>query len=149
MTASSHAIDNGRSAASKLTAAMQAEADRAGSAQARAAAGAAADPLEGLDLAPLHRCLHLHAAMGRQPHFADYYRDNRRQQLASDLTPPANFIEAYQPFLAQVRTECPFIHDLSAKCGDFQRSDMSCLRLLAEPAHPNDTYSSHLVPAYH
>lgn len=91
-------------AASKMMAALQAEAERAGSAQARAAAGAAADPLEGLDLAPLHRCLHLHVAMGRQPQFADYYRDNRRQQLASDLTPPANFIDAYQPFLAQVRT---------------------------------------------
>lgn len=82
---------------------MQAEAEKGDSVQARAAAGAAADPLEGLDLAPLHRCLLVHSALGRAAHFLDYYRDNRRQQLASDLTPPANFLQAYEPFVAQAR----------------------------------------------
>jgi hypothetical protein len=34
--------------------------------------------------------------------FLEYYQSNRRLQLNSDLTPPQNFIESYQNFIAQV-----------------------------------------------
>jgi hypothetical protein len=50
------------------------------------------------------RCLQVHAALGKEDAFLEYYRDNRRQQLASDLTPPADFAESYPAFIAQVRT---------------------------------------------
>jgi hypothetical protein len=39
------------------------------------------DLLDGVDMAPLHRCLHIHACLGRLPQFADYYAENRRQQV--------------------------------------------------------------------
>ena len=41
----------------------------------------AGDLLEGVDMAPLHRCLHIHACLGRLPQFAEYYAENRRQQV--------------------------------------------------------------------
>ncbi len=44
----------------------------------------------------------MHAALGREEAFLEYYRDNRRQQLASDLSPPADFAKAYPAFIAQV-----------------------------------------------
>jgi len=44
----------------------------------------------------------VHAALGREEAFLEYYRDNRRQQLASDLSPPADFAKAYPAFIAQV-----------------------------------------------
>lgn len=40
------------------------------------------DLLEGLDMAPLHRCLHIHACLGRLPQLADSYARNRRQQAS-------------------------------------------------------------------
>ena len=45
----------------------------------------------------------MHTALGREEAFLEYYRDNRRQQLASDLVPPANFAEAYPAFIARVQ----------------------------------------------
>lgn len=39
------------------------------------------DLLDGVDMAPLHRCLHIHACLGRLPQFAEYYAENRRQQV--------------------------------------------------------------------
>ena len=36
-------------------------------------------------MAPLHRCVHIHACLGRAPQLAAYYASNRRQQLAADL----------------------------------------------------------------
>ena len=41
--------------------------------------------------------------LGRMDDFLDYYQSNRRLQLNSDLSPPQNFIESYQNFIAQVR----------------------------------------------
>ena len=40
--------------------------------------------------------------LGRMDDFLDYYQSNRRLQLNSDLSPPPNFIESYQKFIAQV-----------------------------------------------
>ena len=40
--------------------------------------------------------------LGRMDDFLEYYQSNRRLQLNSDLTPPPNFIESYQKFIAQV-----------------------------------------------
>lgn len=39
------------------------------------------DLLAGVDMAPLHRCVHIHACLGRLPQFAEYYASNRRQQV--------------------------------------------------------------------
>ena len=39
--------------------------------------------------------------LGRMDDFLDYYQSNRRLQLNSDLSPPPNFIESYQKFIAQ------------------------------------------------
>jgi hypothetical protein len=44
----------------------------------------------------------VHAALGREDAFLEYYRDNRRQQLASDLMPPTDFAGSYPAFIAQV-----------------------------------------------
>lgn len=49
------------------------------------------------------RCLQVHAALGREDAFLEYYRDNRRQQLASDLMPPTDFAGSYAAFIAQVQ----------------------------------------------
>ena len=48
------------------------------------------------------RCLQVHTALGREDAFLEYYRDNRRQQLASDLMPPTDFAGSYPAFIAQV-----------------------------------------------
>ncbi|PRW58081.1 exocyst complex component SEC15A [Chlorella sorokiniana] len=62
------------------------------------------DLLDGVDMAPLHRCLHIHACLGRLPQFADYYAENRRQQLAADLAlhGSGDFLEHYQAYLTQL-----------------------------------------------
>eukprot|EP00887_Chlorella_sp_A99_P005321 scaffold1.g5321.t1 len=71
------------------------------------------DLLEGLDMAPLHRCVHILACLGRLPHLQEYYATNRRQQLMADLAlqggggggagaSAAGFLESYQAYLTQV-----------------------------------------------
>ena len=42
---------------------------------------AAGDLLAGVDMAPLHRCVHIHACLGRLHQFSEYYAQNRRQQV--------------------------------------------------------------------
>lgn len=49
------------------------------------------------------RCVHIHRCMGRMASMRRYYLDQRRLQITTDLAPPANFLEAYQSYLAQVR----------------------------------------------
>ncbi len=52
---------------------------------------------------PTHsRVLACMQCLGRMDDFLEYYQSNRRLQLNSDLTPPPNFIESYQKFIAQV-----------------------------------------------
>ena len=41
--------------------------------------------------------------LGRLMQFRDYYLEQRRLQVTNDLAPPRNFLESYQPYLAQVR----------------------------------------------
>lgn len=36
-------------------------------------------------MTPLHRCLHIHACLGRLAQFAEYYAENRRQQVGAGL----------------------------------------------------------------
>ncbi|GLC33371.1 hypothetical protein PLESTB_000340000 [Pleodorina starrii] len=58
--------------------------------------------LQGVDMQGLYRCVHIHRCMGRMPSLRRYYLDQRRLQITTDLAPPANFLEAYQSYLAQV-----------------------------------------------
>lgn len=44
---------------------------------------AAGDLLADVDMTPLHRCLHIHACLGRMQQFTDYYTQNRRQQVGN------------------------------------------------------------------
>ncbi len=44
-----------------------------------------------------------HQVLGRLPKFRDYYLEQRRLQVTSDLAPPHKFLETYQHYLAQVR----------------------------------------------
>ncbi|GMH45381.1 hypothetical protein BSKO_13338 [Bryopsis sp. KO-2023] len=56
----------------------------------------------GMNMRGLHRCIHVHQCLGRIVAFRDYYMQQRRMQMDSDLRPPANFLEVYQSYLAQV-----------------------------------------------
>ncbi|KAL4432419.1 hypothetical protein ABPG77_001718 [Micractinium sp. CCAP 211/92] len=60
------------------------------------------DLLDSVDMTPLHRCLHIHACLGRLPQFTEYYIQNRRQQLTTDLTLSGDFLEHYQAYLTQL-----------------------------------------------
>ena len=44
----------------------------------------------------------MHGCLGRLGAFQESYQRNRRLQLNSDLAPPANFLEGYKPFIAQL-----------------------------------------------
>lgn len=44
----------------------------------------------------------MHACLGRLPAFHEYYMQNRRLQLASDMAPPADFLGGYQAFVARL-----------------------------------------------
>ena len=48
------------------------------------------------------RCVQVHGCLGRLGAFQESYQRNRRLQLNSDLAPPANFLEGYRPFIAQL-----------------------------------------------
>ena len=48
------------------------------------------------------RCVQVHQCLGLLGQFQESYQRNRRLQLNSDLAPPANFAEGYQPFIAQL-----------------------------------------------
>jgi len=58
--------------------------------------------LAGLDMKGLYRCIHVHKALGRITRFRDYYLEQRRLQVSTDLAPPHKFIESYQGYLGQV-----------------------------------------------
>ena len=51
-----------------------------------------------LDITAIWFCMQ---CLGRMDDFLEYYQSNRRLQLNSDLSPPSNFIESYQKFIAQ------------------------------------------------
>lgn len=57
----------------------------------------------GMNMKSLHRCIHVHKCMGKINQFRDYYLQQRRLQMDSDLRPPTNFLEVYQSYLAQVK----------------------------------------------
>ena len=50
----------------------------------------------------LCRCTQVHDCLGKLPDFQESYQRNRRLQLNSDLAPPANFLEGYRDFIAQL-----------------------------------------------
>ncbi|XVE60765.1 hypothetical protein DITRI_Ditri05aG0153800 [Diplodiscus trichospermus] len=56
------------------------------------------------DLTPLYRSYHIHACLGIQEQFREYYYKNRLLQLNSDLQISYSqpFIESYQTYLAQI-----------------------------------------------
>ncbi|OMO51475.1 Exocyst complex subunit Sec15-like protein [Corchorus olitorius] len=56
------------------------------------------------DLTPLYRSYHIHACLGIQQQFREYYYKNRLLQLNSDLqiSSVQPFVESYQTYLAQI-----------------------------------------------
>ncbi|KAF5737619.1 Exocyst complex component sec15A [Tripterygium wilfordii] len=62
------------------------------------------DSLLKFDLTPLYRAYHIHACLGLQEQFREYYYKNRLLQLKSDLQIASGqpFVESYQTFLAQI-----------------------------------------------
>lgn len=62
------------------------------------------DSILKFDLTPLYRAYHIHACLGIQEQFREYYYNNRVLQLSSDLqiSSAQPFIESYQTFLAQI-----------------------------------------------
>uniref|UniRef100_A0A2P2QPL8 Exocyst complex component n=1 Tax=Rhizophora mucronata TaxID=61149 RepID=A0A2P2QPL8_RHIMU len=62
------------------------------------------DSLLKFDLTPLYRAYHIHACLGIQEKFREYYYRNRLLQLNSDLQISSSqpFVESYQTFLAQI-----------------------------------------------
>ncbi|EOY17240.1 PREDICTED: exocyst complex component SEC15A [Theobroma cacao] len=56
------------------------------------------------DLTPLYRSYHIHACLGIQEQFREYYYKNRLLQLNSDLqiSSAQPFVESYQTYLAQI-----------------------------------------------
>ncbi len=56
-----------------------------------------------LSMTGLHRCSHIHKALGQLDAFRGRYLEQRRLQIAADLQPPPNFLEGYQAYLAQVK----------------------------------------------
>lgn len=56
------------------------------------------------DLTPLYRAYHIHACLGIQEQFREYYYKNRLLQLNSDLqiSSMQPFLESHQTFLAQI-----------------------------------------------
>ncbi|KAL4430682.1 hypothetical protein ABPG75_005938 [Micractinium tetrahymenae] len=99
--------DSPRSAASSNKAAAAGAVQTPPPAQARGLSRAetfavTGDLLDNIDMTPLHRCLHIHACLGRLPQFTEYYIQNRRQQLATDLTLSGDFLEHYQAYLTQL-----------------------------------------------
>ncbi|OMO96117.1 Exocyst complex subunit Sec15-like protein [Corchorus olitorius] len=56
------------------------------------------------DLTPLYRSYHIHACLGIQEQFREYYYKNRLLQLSSDLqiSSVQPFVESYQTYLAQI-----------------------------------------------
>lgn len=55
-----------------------------------------------MNMRGLHRCVYVHKRLRRMGHFREYYLEQRRLQMDSDLRPPGNFLEVYQSYLAQV-----------------------------------------------
>ncbi|EEF36177.1 sec15, putative [Ricinus communis] len=62
------------------------------------------DSILKFDLTPLYRAYHIHACLGTQEQFREYYYRNRLLQLNSDLqiSPSQPFVESYQTYLAQI-----------------------------------------------
>ncbi|KAJ8760163.1 hypothetical protein K2173_011019 [Erythroxylum novogranatense] len=62
------------------------------------------DSLLKFDLTPLYRAYHIHACLGIQEQFREYYYRNRMLQLSSDLQISYSqpFIESYQTYLAHI-----------------------------------------------
>ena len=56
----------------------------------------------GMNMRCLHRCIYVHKRLGKMEQFREYYLEQRRLQIDSDLRPPTNFLEVYQSYLAQV-----------------------------------------------
>ncbi|PPD88539.1 hypothetical protein GOBAR_DD14521 [Gossypium barbadense] len=56
------------------------------------------------DLTPLHRSYHIHACLGLQEQFREYYYKNRMLQLTSDLQISSSqaFVESHHVYLAQI-----------------------------------------------
>jgi len=61
--------------------------------------------------------VHVHACLGRLPAFHKYYTQNRRLQLASDLSPPADILGGYQAFVARLAGFF-LLEDHVARCAD-------------------------------
>ena len=82
----------------------------------------------------LCRCTQVHDCLGKLPEFQESYQLNRRLQLNSDLAPPANFLEGYQDFIAQL-TGFFIIEDrVQRRCPDLcvgtqVKTSQSCHRL--------------------
>ncbi|KAG5555841.1 hypothetical protein RHGRI_006480 [Rhododendron griersonianum] len=62
------------------------------------------DSILKFDLTPLYRAYHIHACLGLQEQFREYYYKNRLLQLSSDLqiSSALSFLESHQTFLAQI-----------------------------------------------
>ncbi|KAJ8770349.1 hypothetical protein K2173_014960 [Erythroxylum novogranatense] len=62
------------------------------------------DSMLKFDLIPLYRAYHIHACLGIQEHFREYYYENRMLQLSSDLQVSYSqpFIESYQTYFAHI-----------------------------------------------
>lgn len=86
-------LQEGRGAAADEAAALLA-------ARATPASPAAADPLAGLDMTPLLRCLHVHVGCGRLPRLLELYTASRQAQLGADLAPPGDVLGCHAAYLA-------------------------------------------------
>ncbi|GAV69469.1 Sec15 domain-containing protein [Cephalotus follicularis] len=62
------------------------------------------DSILKFDITPLYRAYYIHACLGIQEQFREYYYKNRMLQLNSDLqiSSVQPFVESYQTFLAQI-----------------------------------------------
>ena len=56
----------------------------------------------GMNMRGLHRCIYVHNRLGKMAQFREYFLEQRRLQIDSDLRPPSSFLEVYQAYLAQV-----------------------------------------------
>ncbi|KAH7277343.1 hypothetical protein KP509_39G046000 [Ceratopteris richardii] len=62
------------------------------------------DSILKFDLTPVYRAYHIHACLGLQDQFQDYYYKNRQLQLNSDLqvSSSQSFLEQHQTYFAQI-----------------------------------------------
>ena len=120
-------------------------------------------------MAPLHRCVHIHACMGRLRHFSDSYAQNRRQQLEADLAlhggsygyggrgsaAAGSFLEHYQPLLSQlvgyfliedrVQRQAGEQLDIAAQVDAAWECAVAALKALLEPAFQGATAAAAML----